>query len=55
MENACKNVTPVRHYYRLDEIVYVDNTGIYHKLDYKKNGMYRITEVYINGTVQFQR
>ena len=30
-------------------------TGIYHKLDYKKQEPYRITEVFTNGTFQFQR
>ena len=30
-------------------------TGIYRKLDYRKQGPYRITEVYKNCTVSFQR
>ena len=29
-------------------------TGIYYKLDYKKQGPYRITKVFTNGTVQVQ-
>ena len=35
--------------------MYVDMTGIYHKLDDKKHGPYRITEVFTNGTVILKR
>ena len=30
-------------------------TDIYRKLDYKKQGPYRITDVFKTGTVRFQR
>ena len=30
-------------------------TGIYRKYDYKKQGLYKNTEVFINGTVKFRR
>ena len=32
--------------------VYVEMNGIYLKLDYKKQGPYRIKKVFANGTVQ---
>ena len=42
------------HDYAIGNIVYVEMTGIYCKLDYKKQGPYIITEVFTNGTVQVQ-
>ena len=36
-------------------LVYVEITGIYRKLDYRKQGTYRITEFFTNGTVRVQR
>ena len=42
------------HDYAIINLVYVEITGIYHKLDYKKQGPYIITEVFTNGTVLFQ-
>ena len=33
----------VTHDYTIHNIVYVELTGIYHKLDYRKWGPYRIT------------
>ena len=35
--------------------VYVQMTDIYRKLDYKKQGLYRITEVFTNCKVWVQR
>ena len=43
------------HDFAIGDRVYVEMTGIYCKLNYKKQGLYRITEVFINGTVQFQQ
>ena len=43
------------HAYEIGDLVYVKITGIYRKLDYSKQGPYRITEVFTNGTVRFQR
>ena len=36
---------------QLANLVYVDMTGIYLKIYYKKYKPYRITEVFTNGTV----
>ena len=41
------------HDYAIGDPVYVEMTGIYHKLDCKKQGPHRITEVFTNSTVQF--
>ena len=43
------------HDYAMGNRVYVEMTGIYHKLDYNKQGPYRITKVFTNGTVRVQR
>ena len=42
------------HGYAFGNTVYVEMTGIYRKLDYKKHGPIRITEVFTNVTVRFQ-
>ena len=42
------------HDYAIGDRVYVEMTGIYRKLDYKKKVPYRITEVFTNATVLFQ-
>ena len=41
----------VTHDYKISDQVYAEMTGIYRKLDYKKQGMYRITEVFTKCTV----
>ena len=41
----------VTHDYAIGDQVYVEMTGIYLKLGYKKKGPYRITKVFKNGTV----
>ena len=38
------------HDHTVGDIVYVEMTGMYHKLDCNKKGTYRITEVSTNGT-----
>ena len=43
------------HDYAIGDQVYVEMTGIYRKLDYKKQGLYIITEVLTNGTFRFQQ
>ena len=45
------NAKQVTHDYTIGDRVYVEMTGIYHKLDYNKQGPYRITEVLTNGAV----
>ena len=54
IDNFRENTKRVKHDYAIGDQVYVEMTGIYHKLDYKKQGTYRITEVFTNGTVQVQ-
>ena len=43
------------HDYAIGDQVYVEMTGIYHKLDYKKQGPNIIKELFTNGTVRVQR
>ena len=50
-DNIRENARRFTHYYTIGNQVYVEITGIYRKLDYKKKGPYRITEVFTNGTV----
>ena len=54
IDNVRENVKRVTHDYAIGNQVYVEMTGIYHKLDYKEKGPYRITEVFTNGTVRVQ-
>ena len=39
----------------MGNIIDVESTCIYRRLDYKNQGTYIITEVFTHGTVQFQR
>ena len=55
IDNFRDNNRPVTHDYAIGDQFYVEMTGIYCKLDYKKQGLYRITKVFTNDTVQFQR
>ena len=41
--------------YTVGNLVYVEITGIYHKIDCKKQGPYRIIEVFKYGIDIFQR
>ena len=41
--NFQENAMQVTHEYAVGDIVYVEMTGIYRKLDYKKQGPYIIT------------
>ena len=54
IDNTRENARQVTHDYATGDRVYVEMTGIYCKLDYKKQGTYRITEVFTNGTVIVQ-
>ena len=49
-----ENDKQVMHEYAIDNQVYVKIIGIYQKLDYKKQGPNRITEVFTNGTFRVQ-
>ena len=55
IDNIRENVKQVTHDYAIGNQVYAEMTGIYRKLDYKKQGHYIIPEVFTNGTVQFQQ
>ena len=50
-----KHSSQVRHDYTVGDLFYVENTGIYRKLYYKKHGLYRITEVFTIITVRVHR
>ena len=55
IDNVRENARQVTHDYAIGNLVYVEMTGIYRKLDYSKQGSYIITEVFTNSTVLFQR
>ena len=55
IDNVRVNSRQVTYDYIICDQVYVEMTGIYQKLDYKRQGPYRITEVFKNGTFQVQR
>ena len=55
IDNVGETARQVMHDYAIGNLVYVENTGIYQKLDYKKQGQYIITEVFTRGIVQLQR
>ena len=54
IDTVRENSKQVTHDYAICNQVYVEMTGIYRKLDYRKQGLYRITEVFTNGTVRVQ-
>ena len=51
IDNVQENARRVTHDYTIGDLVYVEITGIYLKIDYSKQGPYIITELSINGTV----
>ena len=54
IDNLREKSRQVTHEYTICDQIYAEMTGIYHKLDYKKQGPYIITEVFTNNTVRFQ-
>ena len=54
IDNVREKSRIFKHDYAIGNLVYVKMTGIYHKIDSKKQGPYRITEVFTNSTVLFQ-
>ena len=54
IDNVKENAKRVTHDYAIGDQVYVEMTGIYRKLDYKKQGPYIIAEVLTKGTVRVQ-
>ena len=55
IDNVQENSKQVTHDYTIDDLVYVEMTGIYQKLGYSKQVPHRNTEVFTNGTVQVQQ
>ena len=45
----------VAHEYAISNLVYAEMAEIYYKLDYKKQGPYTITELFINGKIRVKR
>ena len=52
IDNVRENYRRVMHDYAIGDRVYVEMTGIYCRLDYKKQGPYITTEVFTSGTFQ---
>ena len=46
IDNVREKARQLTYEYAIGDRVYVEMTGIYHKLGYKKQGTYRITEVF---------
>ena len=46
IDNVQENYRRVAHDYTVCNLVYPEMTGIYNKLDYKRQGMYITTEVF---------
>ena len=55
IDNVRENAQRVMHDYAVVDLVYVEMTGIYSKIYYKKQWPNRITEVCTNGTVRVQQ
>ena len=55
IDNVQENDRRVTYDYVINNLVYVEMTGIYRKPDYSKQGLYKIKEVFTNGKVLFQR
>jgi len=54
-DNLRENANRVSHDYAIGDQVYVKIDGIKRKLDNKKSGPYRITQIHTNGTVRIQK
>ena len=55
IDNVIENTKWVTHDYTIGNQVYLEITGIYCKPDYRRQGPYRITEVFTKGTFRVQR
>ena len=55
IDNVRENAKQVTHDYVIGDQVYVEMNVIYQNLYYKKQGPYKITEVFTNGTVWVQQ
>ena len=54
-DNIRENSKRVSHDYKINDYVYVLRDGNYRKLEGDKQGPYRVTEVFTNGTVRIQK
>ena len=54
-DNIRENSKRASHDYKVDEYVYIVKDGQYRKLEGDKQGPFRITEVFTNGTVRLQK
>jgi hypothetical protein len=54
-DNARENSKRVAHDYKVGDYAYILRDGNYRKLEGDKQGPYRITEVFTNGTVRIQK
>ena len=54
IDNGRENAKRITHDYSIGNRVYAEMTGIYRKLDYKKQGPCIITEVFTKDTVRVQ-
>ena len=55
IDNVKENARKITHDYKIGYQLYVKMSGIYRKIDYKKQGPYIITEVFTNVTVRVKR
>jgi hypothetical protein len=54
-DNVRENSKRISHDYKVDEYAYILKDGQYRKLEGDKQGPFRITEVFSNGTVRLQK
>ena len=54
-DNIRENSKRAAHDYKVDDYVYIIKDGQYRKLEGDKQGPFRITEVFTNGTVRLQK
>ena len=54
IDNFQEDAGRVTHDYEIENLVYLEMTGIYRKLDYSKQGPYIINEVFTKSKVRVQ-
>ena len=54
IDNVRENSKQVTHNYAIGDQFYVEMTGIYRRIDSRKQGPYIITKVFTKGTVRVQ-
>jgi hypothetical protein len=55
LDNARENSKRVSHDYAIGDYAYIVKDGVYRKLEGDKEGPYRVTQVFTNGTVRLQK